>query len=1829
MSNVKHKKERCAFGKRLIAVLLVTVMLLAMAPAVSLPVFAASDSTTPYRIVMLDCGRKYFSVDNIKKLIDTMAQYGYNQLTLAFGNGGCRFLLNDMSLSFDGTTMSSDTVKANITEGNNNFNGDTRYLGESGMDTIIAYANNKGIEIVPLLNMPGHATAILYNTSYTSNGNLNVNDEASRNYGYALLKKYVDYFKGKGCKYFHFGADESGFSGDGMSAFLQGCSDVITSAGMTPRMFNDPADGTNAIPSGVEITYWYQNNHKSASYLNRQGYSLINTHGRWYYVIKSAQNSEEGTKYWQGTVNSTATSVELPVMKAEKMDGKWVGINEFFDGNPGYGSTITNSLGTMFCIWCDASQDAYLTDSDVISENENYGALYQLEKMAEHYWPDDIKSSTEEEVPETTFTLNSTTYSAGQTATVNAVSGNNVTLTLNNIENKNVTVTSDNDTVASAEYNSGTVTVSAKSAGTAKITVAASAIASASIATYADTAETFTLVVNVLDETANNEITKNITIEVGDKETFDVADDVNAGSYISGNEAYIATATVAKTEKVAETTVSTTKSTTIESGASYIMRVYNTNYALTSNTGRTAWGTPTLAFEAYTKAEADNVWQLEASRNGYKIKSAAGYLNLGTGNNTAYVNTTGEVFTLTYTTTGWTVKNPSGKYINALGGLTYYYSAGGWTGDDTRFDLYKVTEKTEASSTLTITGIGEGTTSVTVGNTNYKITVTAPSTKETKALTFGGSFTPVGTDVTITSGNDVVTLADGKIVAGNTAGTATVTSIVKNKGGYVTEYYTYTVKVASIDFSGIADLNVQLWITNTWVGENGAPTSLQTKNLKAEDAYSEDGVLLKNYVPNEGYKKDGSNTVKVTFWKGAVLGTAPVQQGADLSGSGDDFTLVRYWNNAWQYYGENGWTDVGSNYVIAYYLQINNVSPEITTGTKDYGNPPTSDPGSNSTNGFTLTAFAVVYPDGTLSRTEQEMYETGMLRGFWGSTEFGIGLVFAENNSTYKVSKMTVTWGTNIKNNLYSAGWYTGSQSGTYGTDWGVKWNKVTNSAGVEWYDETTYWQAGDSEIPMIDGDKYDLKFNTTDHHAVLILIYLETVETDDSLKVIYWDDASNIQIPANDIFIDVKKGENFYTGLKQTSTVPQEDDQSFVLDNVAYIINSDGVQQAFNTEISTVPGVSGTYLSGMYIFDHASFDNEGKTMVLHYRLAQADQEKTYVVDFGLSVEIPISDFFQEGDPNIDSISLEKAKETLDMNGHYGRAVISSDYTKVTYKLFNILPSGKVTIPLYIKLTGNDDAVLYQAHIYPASTVYYEEEFITVDDDWSLVGDNDNLIQTPTRDIQTNSELGDQANYGYDSAYESDTKHSGGSAYKVTVNAETNSIATASFTFTGNRFDLISSVSQQTGTIFVFAKNAATNAQKFWIVDSFYGIELVSADAEPYVKYTWTKGTDDKWHVDNDKTEKVAEVPTGKVVGQFYDNTDGTRYSYASNRTYKLNATNEVLYQVPIISKTLDYGTWTVTVKVVYDLSFDHANRGSYDFYIDGVRIYNTLNDSSVYGADGENNPQFTEIRDMLIDVESINEESKANYAAVFVDGIDSTTSVQDLKNYGPNDEVYLANGQAIAFKVDVDSGKTYYIGAKSPNGGASMVVNDGESQEIKTATDMYYQVTPTDDGYIVVANNGEGILSLTTIKAVGGSTEDASTAVASYSVDSDVVAYACAMVLDMVQPASVFEPETLEASWTTIKFFSFASHTLSVSTSADVEYITVGERELHDFIYTYKFEGSGWNRKLVKYKLFTLTLGSEAELGDYSVVAYNAEGSASAPITATLTGKVGVGKFN
>ena len=1758
-----------------------------------------------YRAVMLDCGRKYFSVKNIEKLINTMAQYGYNQLQLSFGNGGCRFLLDDMSLSFKNVTMARDTVKTNITNGNNDFNGDTRYLSQTDMDAIITYAEKNGIEIVPMLNMPGHATAIVYNTEYSSSGNLNVNDETSRYYGYALLKKYAEYFAGKGCKYFSFGADESGYTGDNMTAFLTGCANVIVGAGMIPRAFND-ATNVATIPTSVQITYWHKESGSEKASALASSYEMINTHGRWYYVIKTAQNSESGTKYWQGTVRTTETSVELPVMKAEKMDGKWVGLNEYFDANPGYGNTINTSKGTMFCIWCDASQDTYLTDSDVISENENYGALYQLQKLAEHYWPEDIKKTTAPVVTTesgaavpTTMTANgSIILTASESVAWTTSDASVIKLISDASVIKLISATNaDGDTITGF-----TVTAVAVGAGKATITATNNA------------GETASYTINVQDAAAAT--TKNVSLKVGDtSDPYTVTGDVTEGEQITDDNKYIATAKVTTGETTA---AKVEKVTSIESGKKYLITNYRNDILLT-NTASTYTENyvdyDALKLEGSPKTDSMQKWTFTGTvaNNVYTgtVSSSDGkYLSVG--QLTASTKETSQTLTLSYNTdySCWTIAQGN-YYLNQLGG-TDSRVAGGYTDGasdpGSRWYIYEITEASDGGRKLTITATGEGNTTVKVGNTTYNITVTAPERTETVQLAHGATYNlPEGATDVATSGDNVITVSGTTVTAGQTDGMATVTFVTKNGGGKITARWTYNITVTDINFGNIANLSVQLWITNTWVGADSAPSSLQTVSITAESVYGPDGKLLSEFVPATGYKKDGSNEVKVVYWKGTVLhGFIPVQQGTDYSNSGDDFTKIRYYESNWQYWHENQWknidTDTNKDTVVAYYLQTNDAAKEVTTGSQHYGNPPTAHPGHTSANGYNLTAYAVVYPDGTLSKTEEQMYRTGMVRGFWDGQTCNVGTIFANNNSIYKISKITVTWGAN-KLGVSGDDWYTGNKTGTYGDTWGINWEKKTNSAGEEWYDEFTYWNDGDSEIPMIDGEKLGLNF-TQAKNAVLILIYLEVVQTEDTLSIVYWDDNGNKQITTNPMPIPVvvnsdvtflTKGE---AGIQQTSPV---DIGMFTLDDDAYIMNSSGAKQGFNKNLSTVPGVTGVYMSGMYKYVSAEISGDGKTLTLHFNLKSATKEKTFVADFGLPLVVTANEFGITQIKSIISMSLEKNKVTMAAQGNYGRATIAEDFSNVTYELNKML-NGKATIPLYV--TFNDETTQeFQVHIIPATSVYYEDSFAkfygkdgiqqTQFDATTGTGDTPGVWYIDGQEKTANQALealGDKENhnvYGYDPAYNNCTKFSMGSARKVTVDGS--GYAQAKFTFKGTGFDVISLTDNNSGAITV---------------------EVLDSNGE------------------------TAYTTVGKKVFYLVNNYYGYTYDETTGQwTASPNDTNNAIYQVPVIKvRDLNYGEYTAVISVDYAQVFDKTGDRKYSFWLDAVRVYdpagNTLDND--YVKDSEVKPIYVEVRKALLTADSVvNIGDDIKNGVVFIDGNGSAAIATDYKNFGPNHEVYLAKDQAISFKI---ANATKYadiqIGIKSIGNDAVAYTINGALKNIGTATDMYYSIKDYAGGLVTITNTSNAVLSITNIKCTMG-TSSAETGTVELVMSAEDVATAISMVNSAItpvepepepEPEKTFEPERFEASWSR-NVMQGRKATLTVKTSEDVEAITVDGQTIRSYRTRTERVGFGRRAKRITYREFTYSMVAN-ETADFSVTAINAEGTESEAITARLTVK-------
>lgn len=577
---------------------------------------------------------------------------------------------------------------------------------------------------------------------------------------------------------------------------------------------------------------------------------------------------------------------------------------------------------------------------------------------------------------------------------------------------------------------------------------------------------------------------------------------------------------------------------------------------------------------------------------------------------------------------------------------------------------------------------------------------------------------------------------------------------------------------------------------------------------------------------------------------------------------------------------------------------------------------------------------------------------------------------------------------------------------------------------------------------------------------------------------------------------------------------------------------------------------------------------------------------KTFVVDFGLPVQIPFSDF---GITNASRITVsfdEKDPNVTKRQGNYGNGEIDMGNHIVTYTLTKTL-DAKVAVPIYVT-DAQGKKLVQNVYIIPASNVYYEDSLAAFTNGkgaasgakWSIVDKDGNETTEGSAPIQELEQLGSSGVYGYDKAYKDSSMLSMGTAHKVTVTANmANTDAwkaqsgsawpTAQFTFKGTGFDIISLTNNKSGAIFVDVYKVGEEKPTYsYIVDNYYG-------------YNYNKETG-KWDVVNSDTENA-------------------------------------LYQIPVMKVTgLDYGEYNAVVTVFYDGLFNQTGDSQYSFWLDAVRIYDPMGvDRTEYKDDHEGYPQYIKLRDTL---------AKSTIGTtLFIDGKDSAT-IAEYANYGPNNEVYLMNGQAITFKIpqnaNVDS---IQIGAKAPDGkSAQMAVNEDAPVELSTATEMYYKINvnvSTADQTVVIANKGgTGILSLTNLKITfkNKPTDKITLTALNNQEQENAVSLVRAL---FTAPVATFSPETFEADWgRAVRAGKRA--TLTVKTSADVESITVDGQSITSYTTRTQRTGWGWWSPKVTYHVFTYTITAPAQTTDYAVCAVNAEGTASEAVTATLTVK-------
>lgn len=998
-----------------------------------------------YSIVMVDCGRNYYSVESLESIINSASEAGMHYVMLALGNDGLRFLLKDMSLTVGTQKYSSYAVTKAIHEGNEKYrNFDVDELTERDMETILSYAGSKGVEIIPLINTPGHMDSILnaatsltgVNCAYSSSARtIDVTNDTATAFTQALLQKYISWFASKGCTMFNMGADEyandtgnprfseliSSGAYSSYITYLNTVAGMIENARMKPMAFNDgiyynEQTEYGKIDKNIFVCYWSSGwngyDVAPASWLSEQGFNMINTHGDWYWIVGGSKVTAD---------------------KAKQFD-----VKSFQE------SMVANPSGAMFCIWSDYefSRDSNNSDaavanavSDIISD---FGSTLPDTSIREAH---KNVSVFDEVKPEIAF--NGTLENAGDTSVLSMTDNTEVCWTTSN---KNVIMLTENAGETAVSTNALTDSVIGNSV-TAMVVGSGKATVTAETATGIQHTQEFTV-----NDGGNSEDTENneIKLEVGKKTTRVQAGVNNAGNvdnteYDSG----IAKVTVAGTDEIEG----------------------KTDYSSTS----VAIGTLAGSNTSWTKTDyfyqsGNNYYPVYAYKDSIEWNYYYGYSATDSSEAVTIIDSSW------FSTTSVTVYEQS------------------------------TTDPTPASTTITFEGLMPGTTYYTVGDTEYTIIVSPKEVTENKNLYFNQKEKinvdiPEGGSVSyeVTSGDSVSVSDDGTVTAGTTKGTATVVATVTNANGNTYAVYTYEYNVIAEDLSQVTPLEIEYWITNAQVIPDAkAGVEILSKNstnaenksytynyseLLAEKVYEENGIEIKSLISPSG--KHGDNPV--IYWKTRVL-TGTKQDNSEgndrtlENDNADDVQYIRYFDQKWSYSGDRKtWEDISDNaQIVAYYLQKTEVTQAISTLVKDWGLTKDNNESWFDWENSWALSFAAVYDTG-MEPSEGNLINTTTF--YNGDANRNIGYLKFVNTDDYEVYKVTATYGERTASNSRKS----------------VSYNLSTNET------ETIVWQAGDSEEAYINGAEHPESCVWGDSEsAILIRIYVREKVKTNTLKVVY-----------------------------------------------------------------------------------------------------------------------------------------------------------------------------------------------------------------------------------------------------------------------------------------------------------------------------------------------------------------------------------------------------------------------------------------------------------------------------------------------------------------------------------------------------------------------------------------------------------------------------------------------------------------------------------------------------------------------------------------------------
>ena len=1869
--------------KRLLSLILAVILMIGLLPisafATSASAQAGEDKAATQdseflRIFHLDCGRKYFTVSEIEGIIDQLAENHYTHIQLAFGNDGLRFLLDDMSLTVNGTEHDSEKVKSAVQSGNNTYSSSngtaSTMLTEGDMDAIIKYANDKGIQVIPMFNSPYHMDALLNameNLDITdarkelNNVNRYLNLESANAVAFvkALQQKYMNYFKSKDCKYYNIATDEYAFDHitdavyTEFAKYVNDLAKMVKDTGMTPLAYNDGFYWTTLksgvdFDSDVQICYWSNGGHRaSAATLIEKGHKILNNNDSWYYVLGDALSAWANPQ-WRYKDAAAAIST-VPVTQIKDYSGS------------------TLPVGSVLCCWCDYPSKSYpYTSNDNKTGVNDVYALIAL--MAKHN-PDYFKDTAPVLAPVDGGTVSPVKQADGS-YNVAVAANDTVQLKLSNASD--VSWSSNDEAVATVNAATGLVTFTGKT-GTVKITAQLQPV------TRADEGTSYTVTFNVTEKGAPIPVTVAVGRTV--KETLQGNQTAISGDYSE----FVTVTAEHKTTTAEKKLLEITSASDLVSGAQYLIANQrmgvegNTNQLLT--TGSTSWGgNDVLALSGAPATDSTAIWTITKTNSGYTLKNGSVYLNIG--KNTASVSGTSRNLTLAcqdnngearYPDKYWNISYSSGGntcYLNALGGLA---GAGGWqyTSDNgadsdigSRWTIYRIVDE-GATDTTTVSFTGKkagGPVTVTVGDTTYSVTVVEKQNVEipisiidyrADGLLFDFQVGGETYDYGLVHNYDYdgnVSSVNGGTLPGENYGTRIAGTTLENTGydasdSYSGNYYFWGNKWSR---SGMVESEL---------GSNGMP--VYTNATVARVAQE---LAAGNYNSGEmaGVAKDNDEIYNTFIKSGKVTDT-------DATKMSDAFSARKTWDNITNAY-DLAWYLLNTLYQADTNMTTVNGTDGADHAVPIYGMKVDAYDRLILTENNGVYSFDAANKKSNYDTKSRSIYEDDTASSLQFYPIDGLGYDAILGDTTDK----TNTSGNGVRPE-HPNGSYT-----------------LRGEAQFVYQDNLYFEFSGDDDVYMyVNGvlaldlggahgictKRVNLKDVAAKCHltpgevATFTFFYMERNSDASNFKI-----ETNMELVQRAINVEKKAYDTSYaneyasgTAVINGTTVAYD----LIVTNksnspMSQIKLTDTDSLGGNVTIGSgvdvspdvTPGASndkGTVALGqgngyvLFITDSTGTEVANTRKSLSSLQALSDEIAGLTLPAGQSLHVRFLTATTAIEPSkiLDYINTVEVRATVggkalsDTASHELYSYNAND-TGRTYvvdfglplKIEGIFDTGAQSNIGDVSLSPKNEQKYGTVTIAPSgfdTTLTYtrtadktinEPETITLDVVYKIGNSNIKLEKTLT--------IIPASNVYYEDSLAAFTNGKGAAKDAKWSIVDNNGNETTEGTAPTQALE-------QLGSSGIYGKDAAYNSSSMLSMGTAHKVTVTAAMLEAYNggnkgNFAWPtaqftfKGTGFDIISLTDNTSGAIMVTVEGVTDTTYkknflvNNYYGYAYDKDKNEWVTVaSGDSNAIYQIPVMKVNgIPYGEYKVTIGVLYNSLFDKTGNSAYSFWLDAVRIYDPMGEYAGYTEDNEGYPQYIKLHDEVVS----NDVTVTN--ALFIDG-EKNATIQQYTNLGPNNEVYLMKGQAITFKLTGDTGKiaSVQIGAKAPKGTVELKVNDSVVVEkLSTATEMYYDITTQatgDNNYQVTITNTTGnILSLTNLKITYS--EKGSVSLGTLNTQEQESAVSLVRAL-FTAPVATFSPETFEADWgRAVRAGKRA--TLTVKTSADVESITVDGQAITSYTTRTQRTGWGWWSPKVTYHVFTYTITAPAQTTDYAVCAVNAEGTASEAVTATLTVK-------